>query len=83
MISSTANYFRPSLFWLFSRSLQLVTPNHTKAFDNYRSVLKAIVFHPKMGEMLTYVDSKSVAFNWHLQRKLLCKSYDAPQLLRI
>ena len=32
------------------------------AFSDYRSILKEVAYSPMMGEMLTYVNSKSTAF---------------------
>ena len=37
---------------------------------NYRDVLREVAFNSRMGEMLTFVNSKSVAYLWHKQNKM-------------
>jgi uncharacterized protein (DUF1800 family) len=41
------------------------------AFKSYRDILKEISFSPLMGENLSYINSKSVAYNWETQNKLI------------
>jgi hypothetical protein len=35
------------------------------ALGSYRDVIREVAFHPRMGEMLTYVGSKHTAYGWH------------------
>lgn len=35
------------------------------ALGSYRDVIREVAFHPRMGEMLTYVGSKHTAYSWH------------------
>ena len=41
------------------------------AFKSYRDILKEISFSPLMGENLSYINSKSVAYNWETQSTLI------------
>jgi uncharacterized protein (DUF1501 family)/uncharacterized protein (DUF1800 family) len=40
------------------------------AFGNYRDILREVTFSPLMGEMLSYVDSRSTAYIWQTERKI-------------
>jgi hypothetical protein len=45
------------------------------ALGNYRDVLQEVAFHPKMGQMLTYVGSRSLGYFWHSRGELQRKFY--------
>ena len=40
------------------------------AFGNYRDVLKEVAYSPLMAEMLTFLNSRSLRYTWHYNRKV-------------
>lgn len=41
------------------------------AFGNYRDIIKEIAYSPMMGEMLTYMNSKSMGWEWLFNQALV------------
>ena len=41
------------------------------AFGNYRDIIKEVAYHPRMGEMLTYINNKGSHYEWHRKKTML------------